>query len=70
LGGGGGGVASGAAGLPGRQSARDRKMNILHEKIDFLCKIKFKLLSQIKGNLINYCDFFKLNFSVWGKHCD
>lgn len=53
-----GGAASGAAGLPGRQSAKGRKMNILYEKIDFVCKVNYKLLSQIKGYLISYCNFF------------
>ena len=27
---------------------------------DFLCLTDFKLLNQMKGNAMNYCDIFKL----------
>jgi hypothetical protein len=33
-------------------------MKYLNEN-DFLCLTVFKLLSQMKGNAMNYCDIFK-----------
>ena len=36
------------------------KMNILDEKKNSFLHSKFKLLRQIKGNLINNCDIFKV----------
>jgi hypothetical protein len=41
------------------------KMNISNEKV-FFRSINFKLLSQMKGNSINDCDFFKVYNFCYG----
>jgi hypothetical protein len=45
------------------------KTGILNEKKIMLSK-NFKLSSQVKGNSVKGCDFFKFLTSVRGGHCD
>ena len=52
----------------GRQNARQKEFK--GSIIDFLCLTYFKLLSQIEGNSLNNCDFFKLIIYVRDDHCD
>jgi hypothetical protein len=49
-------------GSMGQHSPRGGKINILNEKINFLCSTNFKFLRQIKENSINNCEF--LNFII------
>ena len=49
-------VAAGTAG-PGDRVQGGYKINNLGENIDFQPSTNFKLLSQMKGKSINYCDF-------------
>ena len=45
-------------GCSGWQNPRDGKINVLNEKeTGFLLITDFKLLNQMKGISINYCDF-------------
>jgi hypothetical protein len=46
------------------------KMNILNTKFDFLLSTIFKILGQIKVNLISSCDFLMFRISVKGSHCN
>jgi hypothetical protein len=43
---------------------RGGRINILSEKRNCLLALNFKLLNQIKGNLINDCEFFTFIVSV------
>jgi hypothetical protein len=42
----------------------------LDEKNYFMRSTNFKLLSQIKGNSVNVCDFIKFIISYRVSHCD
>jgi hypothetical protein len=63
-------TTDGGCGHPTPQTPRGGEMggkiNILNEKRkkNFLCSTNFKLLSQMKGNSINKCDFLKSIHSV------
>jgi len=59
-------LASGAQlrwGSMGQHSPKGGKMNILNEKINFLCSTNFKFLRQMKEDSINNCEF--LNFIIF-----
>ena len=45
------------------------RINILNEKFWFPRINNFKLMSQLKANSINVCDFLKIMISVRGGHC-
>jgi hypothetical protein len=45
------------------------RINILNEKFCFSGIKNFKLMSQLKANSMNGCDFLKIVISVRGGHC-
>lgn len=52
------------------QNASGGNTNTSNEKIDIMHSKNCKLLSKIKGNSVNYCDFLKFIIYLRGVRCD